>query len=237
MTSDEIRKILGIDAKRLARWLEAGMPHKLIDGEPDFVPDQVSAWLLETGRATRDDDTAPQTIARTIPEVANYFGVSINAVAKWLKDPTFPGQSGERGRQNGRFPLEAITEWKEARDGTRADEETGISARERKWLADAEIRELELAKLRGELIEVEVVAAEIAHMIHNAKAVLLDLTEEMIDDMGNDPVDDIDAFKRRQRKLIDRRIRQVLDMLADAAIEERTDDDTTSTEPEEHDDD
>lgn len=229
MTGSELCQQLRVDAARLARWLDDGLPHKLIDGEAIFNPDQVAAWLIEQGNATRDDDapdTAGETIVRTIAEVANHFGVSTKAVANWLKDPHFPGQAGQRGRQNGRFPLEAIAAWREARDGTREDD-VGSSARERKWNADAEIRELELAKLRGELIEVDVVVAEMEQAINNAKAVLSDLPDEILDELP-------EAVRKKLggslRAKIERRITQACQRLVDMVASDEDDEPEDETE-------
>lgn len=217
MTGSELCDRLGVDAAQLAKWIDAGIPHQTIDGQIEFNPDQAVAWLIEQGIATRDDPAAPETIMRTIPEVANYFGVSTVAVQRWLNDPDFPGQAGERGRQNGRFPIEAIAEWKAARDGTREANQVGSTARERKWNADAEIRELELAKLRGELIEVEAVEREIERAIHNAKSVLNDLPDEILDDL---PAKVRERMGAKLRAKIERRIRQAYQRLEDMAEEE-----------------
>ena len=220
---EQLRKIGATDAQ-FDRWLAGGLPHSIVDDAMQFDHAQVAVWLLERGIAEPIEESQTQTIVRTIPEVASHFDVSKNAVREWVRDPEFPGRVGERGRQNGRFPLEAIADWKAARDGTREANQVGNSARERKWNADAEIREMELARMRGELIEVDVVAREMTRAIHNAKSIINEIPDELFDRL---PPKFRARYGAKIREWLIWRINQAYDVLEEMKHGEDDDGETT----------
>ena len=113
------------------------------------------------------------SIVRGLQAVADHFEVSLRSVQRWATDPTFPKLSGRR------FDLLQVQAWLDARDGKAPAARGGhLSDAQQPFLPEAskgkdleearlkklnaDIKELELKKMQGELIyraEVEAMLA------------------------------------------------------------------------------
>ena len=117
-------------------------------------------------------DMAPtgDTIVKGLPAVAAHFGKSVRQVQRWVKYPGFPRLSGRR------FDLIQVQAWLDARDGQPpaprgvhqenpqqpflSEEPQGKKREEARFKRlSADIKELELKKLKGELIPLAEVEA------------------------------------------------------------------------------
>lgn len=172
----ELCKSLGIRPEVVKRWREEGLPFRRNKNCYLFDPQQVSAWLIETGKAQRAE-SLPKDIGPTFTtrkEVAKFFDVAVRTVAAWLEDPSFPGESGNIAHgKKGNFPAKAIANWlrntgKQAKipkelltaDEPEAEQELRATHHERLVGARAARAELELSRLQGGMIDAELVFRE-----------------------------------------------------------------------------
>jgi len=178
-----LRKQLGITQPALTRLIADGMPHDMDGRRKLFDERAVAKWLVETGKATIDDnETVSGPVARTRREVADYFGVNLRTVAEWCSDARFPGQPGNRGRRDGHFPLDAISEWIAARDALRRGgprvETTGHQLRDEMLEIKIQRERRRLEEDRGRLAPIDEMAARVARQINTAKQILDSLPEK-----------------------------------------------------------
>lgn len=107
-------------------------------------------------------------LARTLGQVAEFFGVEVQTVKEWRKHPDMPGKAGA-------WPLDEIARWKLYRasrangagDGDGEPKGTELVAQRRAVLLD-----IEIAQKKGELIEVDIVERLVARhvAVHNTLA-------------------------------------------------------------------
>lgn len=108
----------------------------------------------------------------TAKQLADYYGVQARTVTNWVNsEPPCPSTVDGRNRW---FDSVAVAAWKEARLRAELVRESAPldfeDAKKRKMAAEAELMELELAKLRGELVPIEesrLVMREIAARIRS----------------------------------------------------------------------
>ena len=93
-------------------------------------------------------------ITKSIQSVATFYGVAERTVKTWLADG-MPRQS--TGGRRFEYDLSAIAQWRHDRDllHTRTDTPDGTSAKDRKTLAQAEKYEIEVQKLKDQLVDVD----------------------------------------------------------------------------------
>lgn len=230
LTFDELCARLGIPRAQLTALVRKGLPHQVEKRKKIFDPHQVRAWLIEQGLATIDapaPSASDQRIARTRGEVARELGVSVRTVAEWLLDPSFPGKPGPPGRRDGHFPLEAIADWWAKKQGSAplGGALAGESPRERLLRLRADQEEIELAKLRGDVVQVIEVERLLRRTIATAKSILAPLSDELLQDLPAGIGDDVrEQLRERSRRRLEEAFTAIADSLAG------DDDPTTDTE-------
>lgn len=108
-------------------------------------------------------------------EIAFLLGVDPRTITNWVKKhPDFP--SRVRGKDRS-FPVQKCIAWKRDRDVAEAvaslapPKPDGMyEAERRKAIADAELAETRLAKMRGELIPVDVASSEVDRAFSRVRA-------------------------------------------------------------------
>jgi len=95
-------------------------------------------------------------------ELANIYGVSLPTISQWVNKGCPWITKGSPGKQ-WRFNTADVTTWREEHVAQQIQGDTSQldidEARRRKLAAEAAMMELDLAKRRGEVIEIEQVAA------------------------------------------------------------------------------
>ena len=118
-------------------------------------------------------------ILRTRAECAQFFGVHVRTVASWLLEPDFPGRAGDKGEQNGYFPASRISQWMQAR----ARSSAAVPNPTRQKLEEVKLAQAEHKLLveRGQLVPLEVVAAEVQRAHSIAINRLLALPDKLVE--------------------------------------------------------
>jgi len=164
MNANELAQALGVPRSRITAWKKDGLPCERRGRSDHFDPAAVADWLTTQGHAR------PARIVETVDEVAHHFGVHRRTVYDWLKQHA-PGKPG-------RYDLDAIAAWREARRQVDAEPDLAGPASpglERYRQARAAIAELELAQLRRRLVprdEVHQVLDQVAGTLRNAGVIL-----------------------------------------------------------------
>lgn len=164
MTTRELCDALGISSRQLTAWRKRGLPATKTGRGYRYDAAAVRRWLIDQGLAK------PQAIATTRADVAEHFGVHERTVAGWIA----AGAPGSPGR----YDLDAIAAWRDARRGKGDDPELAGPASaglERYRQARAAIAELELARLRRQLVpreEVHAVLDQVATTLRRAGEIL-----------------------------------------------------------------
>ena len=98
--------------------------------------------------------------------LSNFFGIHRNTVFKWVKEG-MPYTSHQRGKEGYKFDSASVCKWREARALAKAtssiDEITVDEARRRKLSAEAGLAELELAKQKSLVADLEEVERALAN--------------------------------------------------------------------------
>ena len=148
--------------------------------------------------------------ARTIAEVAGHFGVAVRTVGNW-RVTGMPGRPG-------RFNLAAIAAWREGQSlgcDRQGDGKPGDRLKE----AEAQLKELKLAKLRGELVAADAVCRLFRRQIAEAKTHLDQLPEEITGEFGDLVPDKLLArVRERIRVRVDSACSALADLLKGAEI-------------------
>lgn len=120
----------------------------------------------------------------SVAELAALLGVHRNTVLAWVARGCPVHERGSSGRGNEhRFDLAAVVRWREdeaARAATGNTEGIDLdAARLRKVAAEAALTELEVAKKRGQLVEIEAVATVVGEQFAAVRARLLSLPTKL----------------------------------------------------------
>lgn len=191
MTAKEVASELNVSVYQVNQWKKAGLP-KEKNGRLD--PSTVRAWLISKGLADdpeaaetprkKFDDGPSEVIARTRAEAARALGINTRTLAGYLTDPTFPGEAGDPGLQNGRFPIEKIQAWIDLKDELRlaksGERTAAIQSDPTKKALDAlklEKEQIKIAELRGEFMEASIVLGEMQNLHSMAKQAMYRLPE------------------------------------------------------------
>jgi hypothetical protein len=176
LTAQEVCHALGVTPQWLAAKIKKGMPCRVLKGSGGsskkgadrrrFNEEAVADWLENEGLAERDESllasaTADNDLeAHTVNEAVQMLAakglkVDKRTFADWIDKPDFPGTPGRPGRRDAKFPIMAILAWHGGLT-TRAGESPEDSRRAR--LLDIQIatKEIELAKMQGEVIDRQV---------------------------------------------------------------------------------
>lgn len=171
------------------------MFHKLslivagVDGEgkpvSHTVKDQLEAARLLDKLSSRNGSAKPEPvvpsgipwIVESLAQVGEFFGKAENTIKVW-RERGMPGDPGMPGK-SGRYNLKECLVWRDATVGSsgRDDkqdpgEETRADGDRRKSLAEAAIKEMKAAVMRGELIDVDDISREYVHSATHTRAML-----------------------------------------------------------------
>lgn len=115
-------------------------------------------------------------------ELANLYGLSLPTIGQWVNKGCPWITKGAPGKQ-WKFNTADVATWREEHIAQQVQGDTSQldidEARRRKLAAEAAMMELDLAKRRGEVIEIEQVAAIIGDDYANVRAKLLSLPTKL----------------------------------------------------------
>lgn len=179
-------------------------------------------------------ESGDDRVAKTRAEAARLLGVEERTISRWATDPTFPGKAGDRGAQNGHFPIAEIDRWRNQVGGGGATSVTGQDPaqqlRLRKLAAETARREVDLEIKLGTLIDRDQAAAMITSAIATARSLLEELPEQISDALPASRA----KLRRFVARIVRRKVLQVLESLADCATEgddDNDDDAPRTTDP------
>lgn len=178
LSKTKLRQTLGVPARRLDKWIAAGLPHRKDGRRLQFDAAAVALWLACHEQANLARRVAPGECAATREEAAELLGVAARTLAGWLTRDDFPGVAGPPGKREGYFPIDQIAAWREETFGRPADEE-GPSPHRRYQLALARSAELALEKELGHLVDAEEVARFSERVVSSAKSILEPLPDQI----------------------------------------------------------
>jgi len=143
-------------------------------------------------------------LVRTLSRVAAHFGVAERTAANW-RARGMPGKPGA-------YDLAAIAAWRDAQvAGRAASSEAGSELAK----VEVELRRLKLAREQGGLVSVAVAARLFRRHIHEAKAQLAQLPDEVLAELADAvPRDRLAELAARIRGRIDGACRSLADLLA-----------------------
>lgn len=126
-------------------------------------------------------------VAKTYQDLAARLGMTAADAARQLKAWTargMPGRPGHSGRRDGAFPVEECRAWIATHTQTAAldatDEGNTAAMRKRLLVLDLEIAEREKLEQLGRLADVNEIAGFAQLCVHNAKAVLEAMPDEVL---------------------------------------------------------
>jgi len=127
--------------------------------QPDAPADEEAPDAPESGTPARQRPAKGRLVNRS--EIAELYGVSLPTVTSWVKRGCPYVRAGNRGKE-WQFNTAAVAEWREQQAYANAVGNSGDwdleEARRRREAAEAALKEIELAKARGEVVEIEAVA-------------------------------------------------------------------------------
>lgn len=240
LTTKQLCERLGISARKLKTWCDEGLPFTLggkNGRQKQFEPLTVRQWMLANGKATLEQAeqqaqqpaNPPDQIATTRDEAARLLGVDLRTLARYLKEPDFPGRAGSPGRRDGYFPIGAIEVWKAARfggDGRSAAADREMAEKKMSRLDIQISRErLELERELGSICDVEEQARFYERQIATLKAILAELPDKIEAQL---PPKVGRKFRQRLRRIVEQNHADALSTLAEIA---EGDSDPTDEEP------
>lgn len=148
----------------------------------------------------------------SLVEASAILGVARQTLARWLAEGCPSVQRANRARgQEWQIRISDVLAWREERAVQQAVGDTAKldidEARRRKTAAEAALAELELAKQRGEVVAVEVVAKAVGDQLSACRARLLSLPTKAA------PLVAVEADVQVCRDLIEQGVRDALDEL------------------------
>jgi phage terminase Nu1 subunit (DNA packaging protein) len=197
VTADQLCQRLGKDRKTLDQWVRRGLPRRKKGRVWHYDADDVSAWLIAQGIATR------ARVVQTQDQVAQALGKSPRMVGYYVA----AGMPGSQGA----YDLDTIEAWLKSRAPTAGPDDARKSAAARFMQAKAERAELDLAEQRGELVNLHDVIAWINTHIPEARATLQELAGSIPAAL---PEDTPDATRKAVRELVDSQVRHALQLLS-----------------------
>ena len=243
----DVSKALGVSGSKVRNWIKEGAPQKKDGRRYVFDEDELLDWLVKNGKAQLDDedepDRAQQPILGTRAELARRIGTSTRVVANWLEMKGFPGRAGKSGSgpaSRGFFPLWDIATWLYHHPTLRLEvpedllpyvampveagdsDEPKRNSRDRLTLARAQKAEMELANLKGELIEVDRVRRFYSRQVAGAATIAKAIPSQVVSLLPSDLDDDL--VRTIQEKVADS-INSMMQMLAELNEGDQDDDD------------
>lgn len=197
MTADELCQRLGKDRKTLDSWVRRGLPRLKKGRVWHYDADDVSAWLIEQGIATR------ARVVQTQDQVAQALGKSPRMIGYYVA-AGMPGQQGA-------YDLDAIEAWLKSRAPTAGGDDARKTAAARFMSAKAEQAEMKTAQMRGELTNVHDEIAWLTSHLIEARAVLQELIGSIPAAL---PEEVSDATRAEVRAEVERQVRAALDKVS-----------------------
>ena len=159
-------------------------------------------------------------------ELAEFFQVSAPTVDDWVRRDCPFVKRGKSG-VDWVFDFRAVRSWREAYIVTHAGnskDTTTAHAVRRRALAEAGLKELELAKLEGSLVDAEMVRRGLDGVMVNQRTILMSLPSQIGRDI------DEPELRARTVRTVDRRVREALEVLSryDPVIEPQDETDGAS---------
>jgi phage terminase Nu1 subunit (DNA packaging protein) len=143
-------------------------------------------------------------------DLAQYVGVSLTTITNWVRQGCPFVARGTKGKA-WTFNSAEVLSWREAKVAENAIGDTSSldidEARRRKLAAEAAMVELDLAKRKGEVIEIEAVAGVVGDDYANVRAKLLSLPTKLAPQLIG--IDDVATCKA----LIERGVSEALEEL------------------------
>jgi phage terminase Nu1 subunit (DNA packaging protein) len=150
VSADQLCKFLSISSDELKKLQNEGLPKV---GKGNYQLSKVIKWLINYYRAELEEKEKNRNI-RTVKEVAELFNVDERWINRLNKEAGLPKQ--ERGKYDLKQVIPFYVNYlrcqiEEARHGS----ETESQARTRYYQIQIELKELELARRRGEIAAIE----------------------------------------------------------------------------------
>lgn len=210
MTASELCKLIGATSVQLKRWVAAGLPRHREGRRWVFDVEEVEAWLVAEGLARPADAAASSPIVRSRAEVAAWFARSASTVDNWAtRCPHL--QAGTPGIA-GRYDCQKIAQWLAAERSAVGETTDALLRRQG---AEAELMEarrdklrLELARERGEIVDVEVVHVFLAQELQRFAAGLEKIADEVSLHVDDEHREDV-------RRAVERTVERHLEALAE----------------------
>lgn len=172
------------------------------------------------------DLSPPETIAaerpsgricKTMAEASVALGVTTATLNKWQQHDDFPGKRGARGGAYASYPVDEILRWRAEKFGAARGgaADTTADARRRKQQAEAALKELELERRAGNLIDSEQAESIYVGTVSTARSLL----EELSDVIAAAIPPTKPKLRRKMSSVARRHVRRVLDALAAEQIE------------------
>jgi len=186
LTVAELAQMLGTTPQRVAGWIKAGLPVKSRNGCCTLSADATEAWLVANHKVVEVEPAPKRRVYRTRAECAEHYRVHIQTISTWQADPTFPGRSATRGKQDGHYDPDEIDPWLEERAARRLSgggrSRDPLVDRERGRLVglQCELREHRLAETRAGLIDKATVDRFTRQMVAGSDRLLQDLPERIL---------------------------------------------------------
>ena len=182
----KLAEVLHVRPLQIRRWVVSGLPHDRQGSAFIFQPDKVFAWLLRRGE--------PLPVLATRADVAVWLAVHERTVASWLATGC-PGVAGS-------YDLGAIVAWRNEHGTPVGEGAEGPRARLARARAARE--ELRLAIDRGELLPAEPALRMIGRTVHEAKARLDQLPDQLLAIVAESlPADQLAPIRQRLQEIID----------------------------------
>ena len=119
-----------------------------------------------------------------VNEIAKFMGVNMTTVYQWIRDGCPVHEKGTRGKNSHKLDTREVTEWRlqkereggEARGGLLSKQE----AQRRKLNAEAEKAELEVAKQKGLVVDLNELQTELENKFAEFRAVVRKIPERCV---------------------------------------------------------
>lgn len=231
MNSTELCTALLIDSTKLAALVAAGVPRQKLRGKWVYDLASVRAWLRAKAQKARASETSgkplatpenpasTEIIARTVPECLRVmaelgYPKSDRVFRTWMTQPLFPGTPGNKGKQDGEFPVYAILKWAgEIGDAGQATAQVSKGPKEEIWTTRAEREKLELEAYKKNLLERNLAEATLLRCFAVVASAFEALPDELVAALPEEA-------KARARSDLEERLRKTLEVLADTLWDE-----------------
>lgn len=165
ITSTELCDVLGVTVDRLKKWRTAGMPHSKDGRKITYEEHEVSAWLVNTGKA-EEVLHRQQQICKTVKELALAVGKREATIYDWLRTPGCPGRKGY-------YPVDDILEFHAEKIEPKSNHKGDTSLLQRRLIEQkVQSGDIKIGRELDALVPVERVARVVDRINSSAKQVI-----------------------------------------------------------------